>query len=161
MAEFGSGYRWHVTGLVHDEYGFPNGSGKATKESLDRLFAKIDNHLDDIVEVEEYKLADAEVAVVAYGGTARTAYAAVDLARGEGIKAGLLRPITIWPFAEKEIKGLAAKVKHIIVAELNRGQYVLEVERAAAGRLPVTDCAKYDNEAITPSELLAIIKKAI
>ena len=160
MAPFGSGYRWHITGLIHDEYGFPNGSANATQTSMDRLFAKINNNLDEIVQVEEYKLDDAEIAVVAYGGSARTAYAAVDLAREQGIKAGLLRPITIWPFAEKQMKELAGKVKHIIVAEMNMGQYVLEVERAVAGKCPVTLHAKYNNEAITPDELLATIKKA-
>ncbi|MDR3348807.1 MAG: 2-oxoacid:acceptor oxidoreductase subunit alpha [Acidaminococcales bacterium] len=159
MAAFGSGYRWHVTGLVHDEYGFPDSSGKATKELLDRLFAKINDHLDDIVETEEYRLEDAECAFVAYGGTARTAYAAVDMAREEGIKAGLLRPITIWPLAEKQIKDLGGRVNHIIVAEMNRGQYVLEVERAVAGLCPVTLCAKYNNEAIAPAELLAALQK--
>lgn len=159
MADFGSGYRWHITGLIHDEYGFPNGSPAATKNSMDRLFAKINNNLDDIVQVEEYKLDDAEIAIVAYGGSARTAYAAIDKAREEGIKVGLLRPITIWPFAEKQVGALAGKVKHIIVAEMNMGQYVLEVERVLAGRCPVTLHAKYNNEAITPDELLATIKK--
>jgi 2-oxoglutarate ferredoxin oxidoreductase subunit alpha len=160
MAAFGQGYRWHVTGLIHDEYGFPDGSGRATKECLDRLFAKINNRLDDIVEVEEYRLEDADIAIVAYGGTARTAYAAVDLAREQGVKAGLWRPITIWPLAEKQLKALGAKVRRIIVAEMNRGQYVLEVERVVAGNCPVTLYAKYDNEAIFPDELLAALKKA-
>ncbi len=159
MAPFGTGYRWHVTGLVHDEYGFPNGSAKATKDCLDRLHAKINNNLDEIVEVEEYKMDGAEIAVVAYGGTARTAYAAVDAARAKGIKAGLLRPITIWPFAQKQMEELSKKVKNIIVAEMNFGQYVGEVERAVAGRCPVTLHAKYNNEAITPEELLATIER--
>jgi 2-oxoglutarate ferredoxin oxidoreductase subunit alpha len=158
MADFGSGFRWHVTGLIHDEYGFPNGSAKATQSSMDRLFAKINDHLDDIVQVEEYRLSDAQIAVIAYGGSARTAYAAVDSARNAGLKAGLLRPITIWPFAETQIKRLAARMDHIIVAEMNMGQYVLEVERAVAGQCPVASCRKYNNEAITPNELLAAIR---
>ena len=160
MADFGSGYRWHITGLVHDEYGFPNGSSKATKDCLDRLFAKINNHLDDIIETEEYRLADADVAIVAYGASARTAYAAVDMARAVGIKAGLFRPITIWPFAGQQIKALGKRVKHIIVAEMNFGQYVLEVERAVAGSCPVTSYARYDNEAITPEELFNALKNS-
>ena len=160
MAPFGSGYRWHVTGLIHDEYGFPNGSANATLTSMNRLFAKINNNLDDIVQVEEYKLNDADIAIVAYGGSARTAYATVNLAREMGLKVGLLRPITIWPFAEKQIKELANKVQHIVVAEMNMGQYVIEVERATAGKCPVTLHAKYNNEAITPDELLATIKMA-
>lgn len=160
MAPFGSGYRWHVTGLVHDEFGFPNGSPAATKSSLERLNAKIDNNLDEIVLYENYRMEDAEIAVIAYGGTARTAYDAIDAAREKGIKAGLFRPITMWPFPAKQVKEIAGKVKNIIVAELNLGQYVIEVERAVAGKTAVTLHAKYNNEAITPSELLASIEKA-
>ena len=161
MAPFGSGYRWHVTGLVHDETGFPKGTGAATKESQDRLRTKLTDNLDDIVQVENYRMEDAEFAVVAFGGAARTAYEAVDMARAEGLKVGFVRPITIWPFAEKQMQDLAAKVKGILVHELNCGQYVLEVERAVAGKVPVSLFAKYDNESATPAELLAEIKKAM
>lgn len=161
MAPFGSGYRWHVTGLVHDETGFPKGTGAATKESQDRLRTKITDNLDDIVQVENYKMEDAEFAVIAFGGAARTAYEAIDMARAEGLKVGFMRPITIWPFAEKQIKEVADKVKGILVHELNCGQYVLEVERAVAGKVPVSLFAKYDNESATPAELLAEIKKAM
>lgn len=161
MAPFGSGYRWHVTGLVHDETGFPKGTGAATKESQDRLRTKITDNLDDIVQVENYKMEDAEFAVIAFGGAARTAYEAIDMARAEGLKVGFMRPITIWPFAEKQIKEVADKVKGILVHELNCGQYVLEVERAVAGKVPVSLFAKYDNESATPAELLDEIKKAM
>lgn len=161
MAPFGSGYRWHVTGLVHDETGFPKGTGAATKESQDRLRTKLTDNLDDIVQVENYRMEDAEFAVVAFGGAARTAYEAVDMARAEGLKVGFVRPITIWPFAEKQMQDLAGKVKGILVHELNCGQYVLEVERAVAGKVPVNLFAKYDNESATPAELLAEIKKAM
>ena len=161
MAPFGSGYRWHVTGLVHDETGFPKGTGAATKESQDRLRTKLTDNLDDIVQVENYRMEDAEFAVVAFGGAARTAYEAVDMARAEGLKVGFVRPITIWPFAEKQMQDLAGKVKGILVHELNCGQYVLEVERAVAGKVPVSLLAKYDNESATPAELLAEIKKAM
>lgn len=158
MAPFGTGYRWHVTGLVHDEYGFPNGSAAATKECLDRLHAKINNNLEDIVLYENYCMDDAEIAVIAYGGSARTAYAAVDAARTKGIKVGLFRPITMWPFPENQVKEIAGQVKNILVAEMNFGQYVREVERAVAGKVPVTLHAKYNNEAITPDELLTAIE---
>lgn len=157
MAAFGTGYRYHVTGLVHDETGFPNGSPKATVTLLDRLNNKIDDHLDDIVMCEEYCLEDAEIAIVAYGGTARTAYAAVDMARERGIKAGLFRPITIWPFAEKQIAQLAAKSKALLVAEMNCGQLYGEVKKAVEGKIPVKLFAKYNNEAILPDELLQAI----
>lgn len=161
MADFGSGYRWHVSGLVHDETGFPKGTGEATRTSHDRLRTKLEDNLDDIVQVENYRMEDAEFAVVAFGGAARTAYEAVDMARKEGLKVGFVRPITIWPFAEKQMQELAGKVKGILVHELNCGQYVLEVERAVAGKVPVSLYAKYDNESATPAELLAEIKKAM
>lgn len=158
MAPFGKGYRWHVTGLVHDESGFPDGSPAATQKCLDRLQDKINNNLDEIVLYDNYLMEDAEIAVVAYGGTARTAYAAIDEARSKGIKVGLFRPITMWPFPTKQIQELAGKVKNIVVAEMNQGQYVIEVERAVAGKVPVTLHAKYNSEAITPAELLATIE---
>ena len=161
MADFGSGYRWHVSGLVHDETGFPKGTGEATRTSQDRLRTKLEDNLEDIVQVENYRMEDAEFAVVAFGGAARTAYEAVDMARKEGLKVGFVRPITIWPFAEKQMQDLAGKVKGILVHELNCGQYVLEVERAVAGKVPVSLYAKYDNESATPAELLAEIKKAM
>jgi 2-oxoglutarate ferredoxin oxidoreductase subunit alpha len=157
MADFGTGYRYHVTGLVHDETGFPNGSPVITKEHLKRLHEKIENHLEDIVMYEEYRLDDADVAIVTYGGTARTAYAAVDEARKQGKKVGMLRLITIWPFPEQVIARLAAKVKAIVVPELNYGQLVGEVKKAVEGKVPVKPLSKYDSEPITPKELLKFI----
>ena len=161
MPAFGSGYRWHVTGLVHDETGFPKGTPAATLAATNRQHDKLYNNLDDIVQVENYRMEDAEYAVIAFGGGARTAYEAVDMARREGLKVGLMRPITIWPLADRQIKELASKVKGILVHELNYGQYVLEVERVVAGQVPVALYAKYDNEPATPAQLLAEIKKAM
>ena len=111
MPAFGSGYRWHVTGLVHDETGFPKGTPAATLAATNRQHDKLYNNLDDIVQVENYQMEDAEYAVIAFGGGARTAYEAVDMARREGLKVGLMRPITIWPLADRQIKELASKVK--------------------------------------------------
>ena len=161
MPAFGSGYRWHVTGLVHDETGFPKGTPAATLAAANRQRAKIENNLDDIVQVENYRMEDAEFAVVAFGGAARTAYETVDMARAEGLKVGLVRPITIWPFAEAQMKELSCKVKGILVHELNCGQYVHEVERAVSGKVPVSLYAKYDNEPATPAQLLEEVKKAM
>lgn len=161
MPAFGSGYRWHVTGLVHDETGFPKGTGAATKSAADRQYHKLYDNLEDIVQVENYRMEDAEYAIVAFGGAARTAYETVDMARQEGLKVGLVRPVTIWPFAEKEMQLLAEKVKGILVHELNCGQYVMEVQRAVAGKVPVYSYAKYDNEPATPAQLLAELKNAM
>lgn len=161
MPAFGSGYRWHVTGLVHDETGFPKGTPTATLAAANRQRAKLENNLDDIVQVENYRMEDADFAVVAFGGAARTAYETVDMARAEGLKVGLVRPVTIWPFAEAQMKELAGRVKGILVHELNCGQYVHEVERAVNGKVPVSLYAKYDNEPATPAQLLEEVKKAM
>lgn len=161
MPAFGSGYRWHVTGLVHDETGFPKGTPAATLAAANRQRAKLENNLDDIVQVENYRMEDADFAVVAFGGAARTAYETVDMARAEGLKVGLVRPVTIWPFVEAQMKELAGRVKGILVHELNCGQYVHEVERAVNGKVPVSLYAKYDNEPATPAQLLEEVKKAM
>lgn len=161
MPAFGSGYRWHVTGLVHDETGFPKGTPAATLAAANRQRAKLENNFDDIVQVENYRMEDADFAVVAFGGAARTAYETVDMARAEGLKVGLVRPVTIWPFAEAQMKELAGRVKGILVHELNCGQYVHEVERAVNGKVPVSLYAKYDNEPATPAQLLEEVKKAM
>lgn len=159
MAEFGTGYHYHVTGLVHDETGFPNGSAKATEDCLKRLHAKVENNLDDIVLYEEYMLEDAEIAIVAYGGTARSVYAAIEELRAKGVKVGMFRPITIWPFPEKQIKALAGKVKSILVAEMNYGQLVGEVVKAVEGKTKVVPLSKYNSEPIAPKEIIDKVVK--
>jgi len=160
MPAYGDGYRFHVTGLAHDYTGFPSGANSTSHELIARLHTKITDHIDDIVTFEEQQLADAEVAVIAFGGTARTAYAAIEMAREQGIRAGLFRPITIWPSPEKQLAALAKQVKTIIVAELNYGQYVDEVERIVAGQARVISLAKWNNDPITPAEMLAAIAEA-
>lgn len=153
IADFGTGNRIHVTGLTHDETGFPSGSPKVTEESIHRLHEKIARAQDEITHYDEFFMDDAEYAVVAYGGTARTAYAAVEAARIKGIKVGMVRLMTIWPFADKVIKKLAIEVKGILVPELNYGQLVNEVERAAGGKAIVKLLAKYNTEIFTPEEI--------
>lgn len=153
VADFGTGYRIHVTGLIHDDTGFPVGSPKVTEESIRRLHEKIARAGEEIIHTEEYFMDDAEYAVVAFGGTARTAYEAVANARRKGQKVGLLRLMTIWPFADKAIERLAARVKGITVAELNYGQIVNEVRRAAAGKCRVELCGKYNMKAFEPAEI--------
>lgn len=160
-ANFGEGYHIHVTGLIHDDTGFPIGSPKITREVTKRLHEKIDIARDEITHVEEYFMDDAEYAVFAFGGTARTAYEAVANARKKGIKVGMVRLITIWPFADKAIKKIAEKVKGILVAELNYGQLVGEVERVVAGKCPVELCAKYDMTIFEPAEIEAGIDELV
>ena len=153
VADFGQGYHIHVTGLIHDETGFPVGSPKITEDSIARLHEKIARAGDEIIHTESSFMDDAEYAVIAYGGTARTAYEAVRTAREKGIKVGLVRLITIWPFADKVVAALAKKMKGILVAEMNYGQLVGEVRRAAAGACPVELCGKYNMQAFVPAEI--------
>lgn len=155
VADFGTGYRIHVTGLIHDDTGFPVGSPEVTEKSIQRLHEKIARVGEEIIHTEEYFMDDAEYAVVSFGGTARTAYEAVQNARKKGQKVGLLRLMTIWPFADKAIERLAAKVKGIMVAELNYGQVVHEVRRAANGQCKVELCGKYNMKAFEPAEIEA------
>ncbi|MCI7057028.1 MAG: 2-oxoacid:acceptor oxidoreductase subunit alpha [Selenomonas bovis] len=161
VADFGKGYHIHVTGLIHDDTGFPVGSPAITEQSIRRLHEKIDRAGEEIIHTECSFMDDAEYAVVAFGGTARTAYEAVRAARARGEKVGLVRLITIWPFADKVIAALAQKVKGILVAEMNYGQVVGEVRRAAAGACPVELCGKYNMQAFEPQEIETAIDQFI
>ena len=158
VARFGDGYRIHVTGLLHDETGFPSGSPAVTESLLHRLHEKINRVGEEIIHTEEHFMEDAEYAVVSYGGTARTAYEAVREARADGIKVGFLRLKTIWPFADAAVGRLADRVRSILVAELNYGQLVGEVTRAAHGT-PVRPCLKYNMLDFTPQEITAAIRQ--
>lgn len=159
IADFGTGYHIHVTGLVHDETGFPSGSPEVTGNVIERLHKKLEIAQDEITHYEEFFMDDAEYAVVAFGGTARTAYEAVCTAREKGLKIGMVRLMTIWPFADKVIKNLAEKVQGILVPELNYGQLVGEVQRAAGGRCSVELLAKYNTKIFTPQEIVVAIEK--
>ena len=158
VVRFGDGYRIHVTGLLHDETGFPSGSPVVTETMLHRLHEKINRVGEEIIHTEEHFMEDAEYAVVSYGGTARTAYEAVRAARAEGIRVGFLRLQTIWPFADAAIGRLADRVKKILVAELNYGQLTGEVTRASHGT-PVRPCLKYNMLDFTPQEIAAEIRR--
>jgi len=161
MADFGSGYKYHVTGLVHDEFGFPSNNSKIADVQIRRLVDKVEKNKDDIVKFEEYKLDDAEVVLIAFGSTSRTAKESVDNLREEGIKAGLFRPITIWPFADKQIKEISEKVNNIVVTEMNLGQYVNEVKRVSSDKCKVDFYGKVDGHLITPTELNEFVKEAV
>jgi 2-oxoglutarate ferredoxin oxidoreductase subunit alpha len=134
MAFAGEGYRFHTTGLTHDERGYPEMNMEAHAQLVGRLVDKIKLNRDDIVKYEEIGIEDADVVVCAYGITSRIARFAVQQARDQGIRAGLLRLVTVWPFAEDRIRELAQQVKAFVVPEINAGQISLEVERCAGGK---------------------------
>jgi len=159
LAAFGEGYRFHVTGLNHRKDGFPTNDSKLINENNLRIMRKVEKNREDIWKNEEIFLDDAEVAVFTIGSTARSARFAVQKAREAGIKAGLLRPLTIWPFPDKAVGELSGRVKAIIVPEMNLGQMALEVERCAAGKCAVEGIYRVDGEPINPQQILDVIKK--
>jgi 2-oxoglutarate ferredoxin oxidoreductase subunit alpha len=134
LVKAGDGYRFHITGLTHDERGYPAMNWRAQEKLVRRLVEKIRQHSDQIARYEERDIEDAEVIVVAYGITSRVALRALQMARAEGIRAGLHRPIVVWPFPEKRLRAFADKVKAFVVVEMNYGQMFYEVERCVAGK---------------------------
>lgn len=161
LAVYGQGYRFHVTGLTHDVSGFPTNDHAKILRKMERLKHKIADHVDDIVRVKEQQLADADVAIFAYGSSARTSKQVVMDLRAEGKCIGLMTALTMWPFPEKQVRALAEKVHTILVPELNFGQIVHEVERCAAGRAKVVGINRYDGDILTPEEIETFIKKNI
>ncbi|MFZ2445758.1 MAG: 2-oxoacid:acceptor oxidoreductase subunit alpha [Syntrophobacteraceae bacterium] len=160
MAHAGEGYNVHVTGLTHDERGYPVMTAECQAQMMSRLTEKIRRNLDKIIMVEEYRLEDADIALISYGISARSSLAAVDEARARGIRAGLLRLITVWPFPEEQVRRLARKVKSLITVELNLGQIHLEVQRCAAGAAPAYLVGHAGGTVITPGEILEKMKEA-
>lgn len=159
LAPFGSGYRYHITGLLHDFTGFPTTKQDEVVYLKDRLHNKVYNNLDDILDVDEILTEDMDLLVVAYGSVSRSAESAVEQARELGIKAGLLRLRTIWPFADKFVDKYADKVKAIIVPEQNQGQIINEVRRVVEGRSKVFAENRYDGELMKPQQILDRIKE--
>ncbi|MEA1939150.1 MAG: 2-oxoacid:acceptor oxidoreductase subunit alpha [Candidatus Caldatribacteriota bacterium] len=159
MANFGEGYPYHFTGLVHNEKGLPISDSVEINNFIRRLHDKIQKNLKDILLYEEYSLEDSDIVLVAYGSVARAAERTVKLARKKGIKAGLLKLLTVWPFPEEKIQQLAEKTEMIIVPEMNLGQMVLEVERCAHGKCRVVPYNRVDGELINPMEILVKIQE--
>jgi len=150
---FGEGYRYNITGLTHDEFGFPTAKPDEINAKLNKLRKKIHLHRRNIILYEEQFVDDAEYIVVAFGSTARAAISAVRKARGEGMPVGFLKLKTLWPFPGYEIKKLASSVKGMLVPELNMGQVVREVDRYAMGKCSVCGHLRFDGRQIEPCEI--------
>ncbi len=157
LVPFGEGFRYHLTGLHHDERGYPTNRPDEVQPWLDRIFRKIDRSLSDILLYDEDYVASADTLVIAYGSTARSARHAVEVARGRGRRVGFLKLKTIWPFAEEVIEHAAARLHHVVVPELNRGQLALGVERVV-GRHKVRRVTRADGEMIKPDQIVAAIE---
>ncbi len=161
MADFGSGFRYHVTGLMHDETGFPSNSTKNAGILMDRLMKKVVDFKDEIIDFETLYTEDAEYLILAYGGNARTAKATVKTLRAEGVKVGLFRPISLWPFPEEALFELSKNMKDVLVTELNYGQIKYEVDRIVKNNCPVRFYGKANGEIISPDELTQKFKEVL
>jgi 2-oxoglutarate ferredoxin oxidoreductase subunit alpha len=155
LPAFGDGYRFHVTGLTHDERGFPTTDAGEAEALITRIHRKVE--AQEITEVERFMLDDADIAIFAYGIVGRSAREAVLRSRKAGVKVGLIRPVTLWPFPNKAVAEVADQVDTLVVAEMNLGQLIGEVERASAGRAEIVGHLRADGEPITPAELVDVV----
>jgi len=158
MANCGDGYRIHVTGLTHDERGYPGMDADTHMKMINRLVQKVQSNRDRIIRTESLYLDDAQVVVVAYGISARSAKRAVHDARGQGIRAGLVKLETVWPFPEKLVQDIASRVEALIMPEINGGQMFLELQRCAGGACPVKLVSHYGGSVIHPGAILQAMK---
>ncbi len=151
------GYRYHFTGLHHDANGHPTEDAKKCEDLIERLFNKVEAHVDEIDSYEEYKLDDADIMIIAYGSVSLSVREAISRLREEGIKVGMFRPITLWPSPEAKIEELCNKFDKVLVTELNMGQYIQEIERAS-GRRDFHKLFKANGRPIAPLEIIEKIK---
>ncbi len=161
MANAGEGYHFHATGLTHDERGYPVVSVEAQDRLVRRLVDKIEKNKDKIIELEEDSIDNAEVVVCSYGISARVSLIAIQHAREEGIKVGMLRLITVWPFPEERINQIARQVKAFVVPEINYGQIALEVERCSCGSARTIRVTHMGGTVINPDSILDTIRQAV
>jgi len=160
MAIAGEGYHFHVTGLTHDERGYPVMTAEAQDQLVRRLVDKIRLNRQDIIKYKEFQVEDADIIVCAYGISVRIAQLAVRMARDEGIRTGLLQLITVWPFAEQRIRELSLQAKAFVVPEINYGQIVLEVERCAGDRARTILVPHMGGSVHSPQTILEAIREA-
>jgi 2-oxoglutarate ferredoxin oxidoreductase subunit alpha len=161
LASYGDGYRFHVTGLTHDAHGFPTNKSSEAGEMMERLRKKISYNIRDLVQIESHEMDDATIAIFAAGITARAAKAAIAMARYEGIKVGLLRPLTIWPFPDDAVRKMLRNVETVIVPELNQGQLIHEIRRLTKDKSDsdVLTIQRVNGQLITPNDILRKIKE--
>jgi 2-oxoglutarate ferredoxin oxidoreductase subunit alpha len=153
MAAFGDGYRHHVTGLTHDERGFPTQRSDEINVLMRRLFRKITQGFHEIQRVETFMMEDAEIAVIAYGSVARSSRRAVIEAREHGVKAGLLQLITLFPFPRRYVEKVLQQCRAVLVPEMNMGQISREVKRVHLNSSRVETLNRVDGRLITPREI--------
>jgi 2-oxoglutarate ferredoxin oxidoreductase subunit alpha len=161
MAPVGEGYRFHVTGLTHDERGYPVMSSEVQGRLVRRLVNKIRHNADEIAMLEEEQIEDADVVLVAYGITSRVVLRTLHLAREKGLKVGVFRPVVVWPFPEKRLSELAERVEAFVTVELNLGQVALEVERVVRGRARTELVGHGGGELHDPKHVLRAVEELL
>ena len=161
LAPFGTGYRYNVTGLCHNETGFPTNDPKEIERLILRLTEKVVKHRQEINHCKRLMLDDAEIVIFAYGSVARSAKQAVLRLREEGIKAGLLEPTVLWPFPSEIVLEIAERVDSFLVAEMNLGQMAREVELAAKCKADIHRLNRVDGDPISPPQIIAKIKEVV
>ncbi len=161
MARPGDGYRTHFTGLTHAESGFPTQDPEAVERNMSRLLNKLEHHRDLIDSYELVECGDAEILIAAVGISARAAKRAVRNARKEGLKAGLFRPITLWPFPEKDFSEQLDGVHTVIVPEMNAGQLGLELERFCGNSIKVKRINRLGGEPIPPGAIYQALRESL
>ena len=161
LAPFGTGYRYNVTGLCHNETGFPTNTSQEIESQIIRLTEKIERHRGDIERNREILLEDADVAIFAYGAVARSARSAVRICRGEGIKVGLIEPVVLWPFPEERICEITGSIKAFVVPEMNLGQMAREVRLASRCAVDVHELHRVDGEPITPTQIADMVREVV
>jgi 2-oxoglutarate/2-oxoacid ferredoxin oxidoreductase subunit alpha len=159
MSRPGDGHRVHVTGLTHTPDGFPTQKPDLADKALRRILDKIEKHRKRIEKIEAIETGDADVLIVAVGIVARAARSAVQSLRAEGVKVGLIRPVTLWPFPESAVRAAAKKARVVLVPEMNTGQLVREVERLSDDPAKVVGLHRVDGEPISPADIVAKIRE--
>ena len=161
MAAFGDGYRWHLTGLTSNDFGFPTNNAAEIGKKINRILRKVDRFRSEIVEYDAESWEDAEILVVSFGCVSRSALRAVRELRSRGVKVGHFRPITIWPFADVELEKIVedSPIKRVIVPELNMGQMYAEIDRAIHGKCEVHSRTLMNGELFKPAEIMSYIEE--
>jgi len=161
LAEFGTGYRYNVTGLCHDSTGFPTNDSEEIEKNIKRVVRKIEDNRDEIIDYHEEMTDDAEVIIFAYGSVSRSARSAMSACREAGIRAGLLEPTVIWPFCYRKVRELAERVDRFVVPEMNMGQMARELKIAVEGKADIVSLSRIDGEPIRPAQIVEKVKEVV
>lgn len=159
LAHFGSDYVFKVSASTHDETGNANSKPENADKFVRHYTDKIEKNKEDIVITRKYNLEDAEYVIITFGISTRPALAAMEIARHESKKVGVLQLVTVWPFADDEVKEVCRKAKGVIVPEMNLGQIIREIERVNDRNIPIVGVNKVNSKAITPYEILEGIEE--